>query len=125
MIQTPFPVTYIIASANVMGRLILSYIVIVVDLKSLTFLPKSRVFTHPSRASQRSRRYPPSEVVGNDVLVYIDIFNMNTFFDENITDGAEDMRVLKKMIAYLVNSQEDIQRLQQKSCKCEKTKCAT
>ncbi|RUS27068.1 hypothetical protein BC938DRAFT_483755, partial [Jimgerdemannia flammicorona] len=44
---------------------------------------------------------PKSYVDGEDVLVYIDISNMDTFFDENISDYPENIRTLKNMIRYI------------------------
>ncbi|RUS13597.1 hypothetical protein BC937DRAFT_95079, partial [Endogone sp. FLAS-F59071] len=44
---------------------------------------------------------PQNEVEGEDLLIYIDIKNMHTLFDETIESGAKDMRTIKKMIRYM------------------------
>ena len=44
---------------------------------------------------------PQSCVDGQDILVYIDGANMDTFFDESIEQDSQNMDILKKMLKYI------------------------
>jgi len=44
---------------------------------------------------------PQSYVNGQDILVYIDSTNMDTFFDERIEEYSQDMVILKKLLKYI------------------------
>ncbi|CAG8642908.1 7533_t:CDS:2, partial [Paraglomus brasilianum] len=44
---------------------------------------------------------PQSYVNGQDILVYIDGANMDTFFDESIEEYSQDMDILKKMLKHI------------------------
>ncbi|KAF9287534.1 hypothetical protein BGZ68_001690 [Mortierella alpina] len=48
------------------------------------------------------RRDPTTGV--EDVMVYIDISNMDSFFDERVAGNAEDMAKLKRLIRFVCNS---------------------
>ncbi|RUS15664.1 hypothetical protein BC937DRAFT_92166, partial [Endogone sp. FLAS-F59071] len=44
---------------------------------------------------------PQSCVDGEDILVYIDDANMDTFFDESIEQDSQNMNILKKMLKHI------------------------
>ncbi|KAG0224506.1 hypothetical protein BGX31_007989 [Mortierella sp. GBA43] len=57
-----------------------------------------------SKPSNHVRRDPITR--NEDVMIYIDLDNMDGFFNENSTSQHQDFRVLKTFIKYVAQKQE-------------------